>query len=425
VEAPSDHVARADGTFSNDLIARWRYELDDVPRWTSQWGEVISTGSGASLPGVLLTHQPGGRETGSPPAWDTDLSSHLSSGRLRYEVNLPSAPERGCEGAFPFSFSNAFCPFCGASFPRPWAMGYCGGSFRGLIDVAGLRIDPSVIGSPPIPDPPIDGEWLGPSEPLPSLRPDSIRVIGLAPGSIVERAFVEVGGQLVDLFSPCQVPGQCDPIPLAARSSAPASPAPSEALHVLSGTRSELYVIGARPTGSGFGAWAFDIRAESWREVGTPRVFGHPLAATFDATRGEVIVLDEILRRVGRRTVVEARLVALPVTRAVGLPRTLATFPRVTSNDRFALAADVTGDVWVAASPRGRAHVLLELEREGDRLVPAGFRAGSGRIAEGDVLRVDPMGATLLLEDRTLGTTPLGVPHDALRRVRGASDRCF
>ncbi len=427
VEAPSDHVRRAEGTFSEDLVAQWRYQSADVPRWVGTWGEMIATGPGAFLPGILLTHQPGGRVSGSPASWDRLASSHLGSGVLRYEAGFSGAPVRGCDSAFPFAFSGAFCPFCAASFPRPWAMGYCGGSFRGLLDIAGVRVDPSVIGSPPIPDPPIDGGWLGPSEPLPSLGRDSVRVVGLAPGPIVERAFIEVGGQLLDLLSPCQVPGQCDPIPQFARLANAEGPAARDDAHaVLSGTRAELYVVGGHDlTGPRRDVWLFDIRAERWREVSAPPDLGTVLAAGFDSTRDELIVLDEIRRRVRGRTFREARLLALPVIAAAMPSRILAVYPRLTSNDRFALAVDVTGDLWIAASPLGRSHVLLELEREGDDLRTVGFRAGVGRVASGDALRVDPLGATLLVEDRTLGTTPLGVRHRELHRIPGAADRCF
>lgn len=119
------------------------------------------------------------------------------------------------------------------------------------------------------------------------------------------------------------------------------------------------------------------------------------------------------------------RLVAIPVTGRAA-PRMLASFPRLTTNDRFAIAVDVVGNVWVAAGlPIGRAHVLLELEREGDRLRAGGFRAGVGRLARGDALRVDPLGATLLVDDARLGVTPVGVRHREMARLGGATGRCF
>lgn len=412
VEARSGHARRSDDVFDEDLLARWRYAENDIPRWTSA-GDIIPTGPGAFLDGVLLTHQPGGPS--GPPGWERVLSSHLESGRVRFPALAPP-PVRDCAPAFPFAFSNAFCPFCSASFPRPWAVGFCGTEFRGLIDVAGVRVDPTTLGTPSLPDPPIGGGWLGPSEPLAALRRDSVRVVGFGPGPVVERAFVELGGQLVDLLAPCQVPGQCDSIPLRAGATGTAGPS---ALLVLSGTRGELYVVGAD------GVRAFDVRAEVWRHLPAPPGFVRPLAAAYDVTRAELLVLDEISRRVGRRTAWEARISAIPVAAGTEA-RVLASFPRFTTNDRFALAADVGGDVWVAAGlPVGRAHVLLEFEREADRLRPGGLHAGSGRLARGDALRVDPLGATLLIEDVRLGVTPVGVRHREMVRVSGAAERCF
>jgi hypothetical protein len=186
---------------------------------------------------------------------------------------------------------------------------------------------------------------------------------------------------------------------------------------VLSGTRSELYVVEADRVR------VFDIRREEWREISVE--LGSALAAAYDATREELIVLDERPRRVGRRTIREARIVTIPV---MGLTssRVLASFPRLTANDRFATAVDVEGNLWVAAGlPIGRAHVLLQLERDGDRLRVGGFRAGVGRLARGDVLRADPLGATLLVEDTRLGVTPVGVRHREMARLPGATDRCF
>ncbi len=427
-EAPTNHGRASDDRFDEDLIARWRYQDTDVPRWVSNWGETISTGVGAFLPGVLLTHTPGGASAGAPASWDRRQSTHVESGVLRYEAAPPTTPVRDCAPAFPASFSNGVCPFCAGSLPRPWLMGFCDDRFRGLIDVAGVRVDPTILGAPSLPDPPIDGGWLGPSEPLPSLRPDSIRMVALAPGSLVERALVEVGGQLVDLLSPCQVPGQCDPIPLSARALA-SGPAGDRvgAISVLSGTHAEVYVVGGRDPLGGLrqDVWAFDIRAETWRELAVPTGLGNILAATYDATRAELVVLDEVSHRVRLRTVREARVVAIPVDDQ-GPARVLATFIRLTTNDRYALAVDVSGDVWVAAGlPVGRAHLLLELERDGDRLRAAGFRAGSGRLARGDTLRVDPLGATLLIDDARLGVTPIAVRHRELTRIPAAIDRCF
>jgi hypothetical protein len=411
-EARTDHVRRSDGVFEEDLVARWRFEEADIPRWTSG-GDVIPTGPGAFLDGVLLTHQPGA-PTG-PPSWERLLSSHLESGTVRFPA-LPPPPARDCAPGYPVSFSNTLCPFCAASFPRPWAVGLCGSGLGGLIDVAGLRLDPSILGAPPLPDPPIDGGWLAPSEPLPALGRDSIRAVGFTAGPVVQRALVEVGSQLVDLYTPCQVPGQCDPLPLAARTAGAAAAPP---ILVLSGTRGELYTIDAEQLR------AFDIRQEAWRDLASLPEPGRPLAATYDATREELIILDELSRRVGRRMIREARLKALSVSGQCA-PRVLASFSRVTSNDRFALAVDVVGNLWVAAGlPVGRAHVLLELRREGDRVRTGGFRAGAGRLARGDVLRVDPLGATFLVEDSRLGVTAVGVRARELTRLPGATDRCF
>lgn len=61
-EARTDHARRAGAdVFEEDLLGRFRFEERDVPRWIAQWGETIATGPGATLPGVLLTHQPGSR----------------------------------------------------------------------------------------------------------------------------------------------------------------------------------------------------------------------------------------------------------------------------------------------------------------------------------------------------------------------------
>jgi hypothetical protein len=432
-EARTDHARRVrDDVFEEDLAGRFRFEERDVPRWIAQWGETNATGPGAFLPGVLLTHQPGPPDPRVPASWDRDLATHLESGVLRYAVSLPATPVRPCRPAFPASYSGVLCPFCAASLPRPWAMGLCGDVFRGLIDVAGLRLDPSVLGAPPIPDPPPGGRWLAPAEPLAALTRDAVRLVGLTPELGVARALVEVGGQLVDVDPGCPVPGQCGPCsvpgqcgePLGAPSAFAARGAggsATEPLVVLSGTRREVYVVAPE------GVRALDVRQGTTRLLpwsveleGTT-----PLAAGYDAQRGELVVLVEGTRRVGRRLVPEARIAAVPVD---GLRRAaiLARFVRMTRNDRFALAVDVAGDVWVAAAPPvGRAHVLVELRRDGDALRVGGFRAGPGRLAEGDVLRVDPLGATLLVEDARLGVTPVGVSHRDLVQVPTAAERCF
>jgi hypothetical protein len=233
-----------------------------------------------------------------------------------------------------------------------------------------------------------------------------------------------------DLLSSCQVPGQCGPgsfAPAALRFSSPEPMDRIGGVGVLSGTRAEFYVLGGRDGAGALrgDAWAFDLRARTWRELPTTGAPSAVLAATYDATRAQLLILDERARRVGARTVREARILALPVD-GLSAPRVLATFVRSTWNDRFSLAVDVAGDLWVAAGLRvGRVHVLLQLERDGDRLRPGGFHIGAGRLAPGDALRVDPLGATLLIEDARLGVTPLGVLHRELVRGSGGTDRCF
>lgn len=136
-------------------------------------------------------------------------------------------------------------------------------------------------------------------------------------------------------------------------------------------------------------------------------------------------MLSEGSRRIGRRLVPEVRIAALPVD-GRGRAVILARFVRMTRNDRFALSVDAAGDVWVAAAvPAGRAHVLVELRRDGDGLRVGGFRAGPGRLAEGDALRVDALGASLLVEDARLGVTPVGITHRDLVHLPAAAERCF
>ncbi len=427
-EAPTNHALRT-AARDDDLLARWRFEDRDVPRWISERGETIAVGPSAVLRGVLLTHQPGGPNPTDGASWDVGLSSHVTSGAVRYAT--PPASGGGdyvCEPSFAFSFSGQICPFCRASFPRPWAL-FCAPPLPFQLEVAGLRFDPSMIGIPPLPEPPPEEVWIAPAEPLAMLRPDSIRVARLAPGPDVVSAFVEIAGQLSDLRSPCPVPGQCGSPQLVA-SRVASDPPPfgrSGERVVLSGTRGELYVVGGRDESGALprDAWLYDARADTWREMAVPPDMGAVISATFDATRDELIVLDQIERRVGRRTIREARFLALPASIG-GAPRVIGRFVRATTNDRFSLAADVAGDLWVAASPPvGRAHVLLRLARDGDDLRVAGFRPGAGRLAAGDSLRVDPLGATLVLEDRRRGVTPTGVRHRDLIRLPGAAERCF
>ncbi|MCZ7680679.1 MAG: hypothetical protein M5U28_18685 [Sandaracinaceae bacterium] len=417
-----------EGVFHTDLWADWRLRDRDVPRWREGFGEPIPDGIIASVPGVLWTHTPGPIGGGDATEWERPRASHFWSGRGQ----MRSAPP--CRSCPPFPCIQAITPWIARGVfgpaPVPW-IGFsttvCGIVLPDLNVV--LRVGPDVFAGQPGFDPAWlrefevpDVRWVAAAESDDWLPEEDLRYVGLSAGDLALRAMlVEQEGELIDVIKqqPC-APNQCEPVLVARTAGALAAAATPSPLLVLSARRRTLWSLDEVPA-SDARVRALDLGARTWRELvpqGEP--LGRILAATY-APRDDVLWLLDEVGRGPRRT--EARLVRVEVGLRNARARVVARWPRVTTNDRFALAVDPAGALYLAGTQaRGALSVVVRIERSSRGHEPTGFvvREG-GFVHEG--LRANEHGVTLVLDDPDEGAFPILL--DEMQPGRGGIAQCL
>lgn len=421
-----------EGHFRTDLWAQWHLLAEDVPRWRALFTEPIPSGHFARLPGVFWTHTPRESGSGATP-WDRELSSHFWSGGTRISTG-PPVPTFNCMTSIvPRIGEGFFFPF-----PVPWigfADRFCPPLFFPGI---AIRVGPDIFERQPDFDPEWmnlfevpDTRWVAAAEPDEWLPEEDLRYVGLDPNGLeLQSLLVERAGDLADEIKeqPCQ-PGQCEPVPVPSLATASTSGPPSRLL-VLSARERRLWAIDTADSGDFTRprVCSLDLSRRRWVELepaGVP--LGRVLAATYAPLDGALWVIDEVPsghRRSRGHTV--ARLLRLDTTPPDAHATEVARWPRVTANDRFAMAVGPAGGLFLAGTQAsGRSSVIVRLERDARGGVSAtGSTMQPGRfVPEG--LRVNRHGVTLVLDDPETGALPVGIPFDDLGPGRGGIARCL
>jgi hypothetical protein len=436
-ELPARHEVRApEALHETDLRIDWRSE-DEWARWAGVYPDDPDPRGSAGLDGVLWTHT-ARRFGGASATWSRELSSHYWSGRipLPYEAGRRFPPP--CAGpVVSLAFSSRACAFCAGMASVPYAMmdfRICRPDDpRFRVDVGNFLLDPDEL--PPIhpfssaslaPLRGWAGRWVGPAEPPWQLPDGGLRYLAIEPDlGAIGRVVVETDEGLRDVRSQCPVPGQCGEA-LAVRSAitlaAGTGPAPrTDWIGIVSATRGELFVAGGRDEAGALlrEVWALDPQSGRWRRLEASSSVGRPRAITYDATSDDLLVLDEVdaPRRASRMRLV--RLAAEGGTADV-----VASWPRLTRHDRYALAMGHDGALYVAASGAPAAHVVLRLSpRRFGTFAPAGLAAGLGRLFP-DQLRVGSASVSLVVEAGRSYRVAAYEERD-FARVPRPEERCF
>jgi hypothetical protein len=276
------------------------------------------------------------------------------------------------------------------------------------------------------PGPSASSPWVAAAEPSELLRGVALRhvVLDAATGGIAAKLIVRGGALVVD--GGC-VPGQCDPCPncpfggAALRLAAADAPFMG-ALPVLSALREQLFWVGL-PVSTGERAIAtYDLDAETTHTVLTNVPLGTMLAATYLRSQARLVALDELERRVGRRTVREVRLSLIaPDT---GQLTELGRWPHVLPTTRFILAAAPDGSVYLGASGERSAHAVVRLRVGDDSLRALSYALGPHPLARG--AHASSVGVSLVIERSDGRHELIGYRAEHMRAVgrRGFSD-CF
>ena len=272
----------------------------------------------------------------------------------------PSGPCPLCAASFPRPFVSAEVPACGPTCPPPEVWARVGGLDVSLTD----RVDPVLLG--PLTDPGV--RWLAPSEPPELLSVDhSIRALGVDAATLAPRTVVLVDDTLHRPPPPPQEKPPNDP---------------PGAFPVLRASRGQLLIVGGEP--------APTVLTRVDLATGEVSVLflegelpGEVLAATLDANRPRLLVLDLAARGHGREGHGRSRphrhgrgercdpsrgddVRLLTVDLETGVSTELMRRPYARRFDRFALAAAPDGSFVLAASNAlGRRHVLVWLRIDG------------------------------------------------------------
>lgn len=261
---------------------------------------------------------------------------------------------------------------------------------------------------------------------------EGVRYVKLEDGALVTRSLFERDGQLVEGQPTCPPTVDCLPFPVdvVAQAVLGAHPEPRTGhAVVLSATREALYVLGGRSRDDArelHDAWRFDLRDARWEQLVFPAgpSFGRILAATYSAARDTLFVLDALTPTTasGPRQQV-ARLIA--VHPRGGAAEVVASWPRLSGNDAYALAPGASGEIWVAGSPvPGRMHTVarLVLDEEGWRV--DGWLRSGGALRAG-AAHASREGLTLVLDHQSRGAEIVAVRVDELRDQPHGERACF
>ena len=452
--------------FEADRYNRWLLFEEDVPRWqradppspTNPTGDerwfrdTVGGGPGlrGAVSGVFWTHTPGAASPVfcTPFGCSTDpdypffdaltrqQASHYLSGRILAPFDGPP-PAPIFEPFAPFLGSDAICPFCPTRFPPavigfPFVAAAPDPRFPALW-LDNVRVDPSdaleLTGLELFANDP--GPYCAAAEVGSWLPPEGLRYVKVEDGANVTRILVERDGAFEEPAA-CP-PGQCDPIPFptdfaVAAINAPGDvPAPrSDHAEVLSAGRASVWIVGgtARSDGRALDeVWVYELEEERWcllDPAGRPEL-GRVLAATYSAAQDSIWVLDEVSDEHGARAT--RRLLRLHPQ--VGVGEVVASWPERSGNDRFSLATDAAGTIYVVGwRERGGSHAVARLDWHPTHgLAVLGWATGGGGV----------VGSTVRASERGVSFYARG-PHRVearayyaaeLRTSPGGERRCF
>lgn len=408
-EAPDteDDLAYAtprSGSFEPDREGRWRVIEDDIPRWSmldglSETFDPFITASGlrGAISGIVWTHTPG--PSGSAFMYSTAARrrrSHYWSG----EMPLPYR-------SIPF-------------LPRFTLLGPIvrRGDWHGTIafvvrtpafrqHAAGPMMIQGRFGVPRTADVALfdhPGTWVAASEPSDILPEDGLRNVSLDADGTVVTVIAERGGTLFDPDAQQCPKGQCpgSRILLAgprgvdtARGGHVAALDTSIAgAFVLSATRGQIWRVAGGATGGSLAT--YDSRAERW-QVRPVRELGEVLAAVYSPREDVLWVLDQQSARARGRSghsALTARLLALRPNG--GRVTVVASWRRLTNHDRFAMALDPAGRLYIAAG-RHVLHALALVDPSLAGVELLGVRVGLGAVVPG-MIRANAAGVAFATE---------------------------
>lgn len=419
VELP--HTAPATGAFAPDLTAVWNLYPTDARRYDALFPDWSGT-TVAPYSGVFWTHTAGVARTDFD--FETRLrTSHYLSDAFPVAFTTTSLPAGGdCfDGLVPFAGAfdwHGRIPFLGRN---------CGLSDLPLGFLVGQAFLPPLPGTD-VPE--VDllgqpGNWVAVSEPAGLLPDDGLRYVSLGELgdllTIVDQrgtGFVQRGASCPNC-PPCP---QCDPIAPLARARGLEPDGELETIPVLSALRDTVWLIESgsdstprlltRRLGEGAARDPRDLPA-----------LGRVLAAVYSPREDVIWLVDERVN--GMRPVRRAaRLVALqPDT---GRVTVVATWTRVTSNDRFALALEPSGGMYlVAGVARSRSHAVVRLDPSlrRSRVSVLGVRVGVGTPVPG-MARANDGEVSILVEGPIVRSQRV-VEHSARSFRGGGIESCL
>lgn len=321
----------------------WRLWTVDIPAWESTYGIDPAVHAAApSFPGVLWSHSPVDTPT-------RERRSHYESGTMGTtllvpppalaSVQLPGAilPTPDCFGPIP----------CGTI---PWTLTTTLTSARFAL----VRARGAVPADDLFPSAPAftatDLVWSHVAEPIELLRPtQTARFVassfdGTVVSTVLHRSpygYTPRAWHPACPGGPNCPPPQCDPTSDPSKCLSYQAP-PGDPLFVVSASRGELFVVATDVT-------AVDLELPTRRAVPTGAItLGTLYAATYDAVRDRLYVIDGVGRGRGWHAVTEARLIAIDPDG--GGASVVGSWARHAPTTHFALGSGMDGTLYLATS---------------------------------------------------------------------------
>jgi hypothetical protein len=380
------------GAPSFALVANWnifprtRGPLADTVRWTAL-PAAPSTGESESFAGVLSEVDGivwAQVEASTVGGFDRELADTYFDGSFTPPIlrvaQPPSDLFRGLAALISSGGWWGQLPFIGGVGPPGCdTPPNCGIAIR----VADVTIPPTAPQLPDLSLFQVAGNWFGASEPSGQLDASPLRYVALGPDMSLSARIFETPA------------GMASKIPSSDYAELPVSgptPPPADAVDVLSVRRGQLFHL---ENGQPAHLWVLDVKTGRWDVHGAPDL-GYVRAAVYSATDDLIYAVDEVPRRGRSRE--RRRLVAISPDSGVVVP--VGEYPRSRQIDRFALAIDASGALYLAtSSSRSDEHHVARLRATLGGLSVLGVREGRGVVVSG-LARADDRGVAVLVERR-------------------------
>jgi hypothetical protein len=415
--APREH----EGVFREDYRGQWRVE-NDLSRWASKFSSDPPVVAGPR--GVLWTHTPGPDQQGTFFSQDKRrLANHYLAGHVEIqEIELrPPQPCRLPLVPWLPRLPEPICPLCGGAFPGAWltlphdvlSSTLCGGPlpFPPVFRLPDSEIDAGpafTTKAEPVLRSEAGPRWLAAGEPESWLPEEGPMYVAVSDQGDQVLAALEM---TADGLDEARVTG------------ASASPPPRVGhFSALSAARGRLWVGGGLSEGGKGPAttdlWAFDFQRRQWSRV---QVEG---PVPIDAVAAVYSPVENMLWVLERIDDDRYHLVAVPPQG--GEAQTVATFDGQSSNDRFELAADPSGALYVACAGEGGDHDILRLQWSSGVMKATGYQAGQGLLSGSVPVRASGEGLSVMVQSTATTAKPLGYRVDELQPVGKSSiAQCF